>query len=74
MFYYDYIPTYLGGSNSLSLNYSGNEAGLNQVRMCNGIPVLRGTVDEKTAFWEAPWKEPMVWNNDDDEMIGFAVK
>ena len=73
VFYIDYIPDYLSAYNKLPLNYSG-EAGLNQVQLCNGIPVLRGTIDGETAFWEAPWKNPVVWDNDEDEVIGFVVK
>lgn len=58
---------------SISVTYSGT-AGISEVEIVNGVPVLRGTLNEKPAFWEAPWKTPVVWNNNDDEMIGFAVK
>jgi hypothetical protein len=67
---------YYGSSGNpmyLNYHYSGY-CGLNEVHVCNGIPVLRGTVNGTPAFWEAPWKEPMIWDNADDTMIGFAVK
>lgn len=79
VFYYDLLslstnaywdPNY---SNCLPLTYSG-EVYLEEVKVCNNIPVLRGTVDGTTAFWEAPWKEPVLWENTTDTVIGFAVK
>ena len=58
---------------SLPVNYS-DAACINEIQLFNGIPVLRGTANGTPAFWEAPWKEPMIWSNTDDEVIGFLVK
>ena len=68
-----YLNYPFNNSYKLPLTYSG-EVGLNEMHICNGIPVLRGTVDGTPAFWEAPWKDPIIWENTEDTMIGFAVK
>lgn len=65
--------TTIDSSNLLPLNYSG-EVCLNEIHLCNGIPVMRGTVDSSPAFWEAPWKDPLIWENTDDTVVGFLVK
>lgn len=62
-------------SNPIYLNYDrSGYCGLNEVHTCNGVAVLRGTVNGTPAFWAAPWKTPVIWNNADDKMIAFAVK
>lgn len=80
VFYYDLIRDYYTNdywapnyANNLPLAYSG-ETALNEVKVCNGIPVLRGTVDGTTAFWEAPWRNPVLWENTTDTVVGFVVK
>ncbi len=80
VFYYDLLRDYStnyywypNNANNLPLAYSG-ETALNEVKVCNGIPVIRGTVDGTTAFWEAPWRDPALWENTTDTVIGFVVK
>lgn len=75
LLFYDELETYA----SIPLEYSSAMAGLNDVCLYNSVPALSGVLVDGTntphpAFWEAPWKQPFQWPNDNDTIVDFLVK